>query len=130
MLNMGRNFCFVNISAKNGSRALTKIMHMCLIKFHQNVQFGGDPDLDPDLTIKKPVKSRPSLKGDRGVIFEDIALSFGLSGLNHNLSNISNVFSFLICRSLTISDETRVKSDPEENLQSHLSRKRLEIEQK
>ena len=120
MLNMGSNFCFVNISAKNGSRALKKIMHMCLIKVHQNIKCCDDPDHDPDLTIKKPVKSRPSLKGDRGVIFEDIALSFGLSGPNHNLSNISNVFSFLICRSLTISDETRVKSDPEENLQSHL----------
>ena len=105
-------------------------MHMCLIKVHQNIQFGGDPDLDPDLTIKKPLKSWPSLKGDRGLIFEDIALSFGLSVPKHYLSNISSVFSFLIWRSLVISAETRVKSDPEENLQSYLSRKRLEIEQK
>ena len=80
MLNMGRHFCFVNISAKNGSRALKKNMRMCLIKIHQNVQFGGDPDLDPDLTIKKPVKSRPSLKGDRGLIFGATVLSFGLNG--------------------------------------------------
>ena len=100
------------------------------VKVHQNIQFGADPDHDPDLTIKKPLKSRPFLKGDRGLIFEDIPLSFGLSMPKHNLSNISSVFSFFICRSLTISDETRVKSDPEENLQSHLSRKRLEIEQK
>ena len=85
-------------------------MHMCLIKFHQNVQFGGDPDLDPDLTIKKPVKSRPFLKGDRGLIFEDMALSFGLSVPKHNLSDISNVFSFLICRSLVISAEIEVVS--------------------
>ena len=105
-------------------------MHMCLIKVHQNIQFGNDPDHDPDLTIKKPVKSRPSLKGERGLIFEAIVLSFGLNVPKHNLSNISSVFSFQICRSLTISDETRVKSDPEENLQSHLSPKRLEIEQK
>ena len=82
------------------------------------------------MTIKKPVKSRPYLTGDRGVISEDIALSFGLSVPKHNLSNISSVFSFLIYRSLTIGDDTRVLSDPEVNLQSHLSPKRLEIGQK
>ena len=106
MLNMARQFYFINISAKNGSRALKKIMHMCLIKVHQNIQFGNDPDHDADLTIKKPVKSRPSLKGERGLIFEAIVLSFGLNVPKHNLSNISSVFSFLIYRSLTISNET------------------------
>ena len=79
-------------------------MDMYLIKVHLCVQFGDDPDHDPDLTIQKPVKNRPSLKGDRELIFAAIMIKFGRNAPKYILSNISSVFSFLICGSRAISD--------------------------
>ena len=79
-------------------------MDMYRIKVHLYVQFGDDPDRDPDLTIKKPVKNRPFLKGDRELIFAAIMIKLGMNVPKYKLSNISSVFSFLICRSPAISD--------------------------
>ena len=89
-----------------GPPAECLVRYMCLIKVHPNEQFGIDLDRDPDLRIIKSFKNMPSLKVNREVNFAHIELNFG----KDKLSNISYVFSYLICRSLTISDKIRVLS--------------------
>ena len=83
---------------------------MCLIKVHPHEQFGIHPDRDPDLRIIKPFKNMPSLKVNRELNFAHIKLKLGINVLKDKLTNISSVFSYLICRSLTISDEILVLS--------------------
>ena len=101
---------FVNFSETNDTRGLKKFRYMCLIKVHPHEQFGIDPDRDPDLRIIKPFKNMPSLKVNREVNFAHIELKLGKNVPKDMLSNISFAFSFLICCSLTISDEIRVLS--------------------
>ena len=107
---MGRNFHFLNISAKNGTRALKTFRHMYLIQTHPNIKFDDDPDHNLDLMIQKHLKNLPSLKLDRGFNFAAIVFKFEIYIPKYNISNISYVFSFLICRSLAISDEIEVLS--------------------
>ena len=97
---------FVNCSKTNSSRGLKKFRHMCIIKIHPHEQFG----IDPDLRIIKPFYNMPSLKVDRELNFSPIELKLGMNLPKDNLSNISSVFSFLICRSLAISDGMLVLS--------------------
>ena len=100
----------LQISQTNDSRGLNKFRYMCLIKVHPNEQFGIDPYRDPDLRIIKPFKNIPSLKVNRELNFVHIELNLDINVPRDKLSNISSVFSYLICRSLTISDEIRVLS--------------------
>ena len=101
---------FVNCSKTNSSRGLKKFRHMGIIKIHPHEQFGIDPDHDPDLRIKKLFYNMPSLKVDCKLNFSPIELKLGVNLPKDNLLNISSVFSFLICRSLAISDGMLVLS--------------------
>ena len=101
---------FANFSETNDSRGLKKFRYMCLIKVHPHEQFGIVLDRDPDLRVIKPFKNIPSLKVNRELNFAHIELNLGINVPKDKLSNISSVFSYLICHSLTISDEIQVLS--------------------
>ena len=83
---------------------------MRLIKVHPHEQFGIDPDHYPHPRIIKPFQNMPSLKVNCELNFAHIELKLGMNVPKDMLSNISSVFSYLICHSLTISDEIRVLS--------------------
>ena len=97
---------FANFSETNDSRGLKNFRYMRLMQVHPHEQYG----IDPDLRVIKPFKNIPSLKVNRELNFAHIELKLGMNVPKDKLSNISFVFSYLICRSLTISDEIRVLS--------------------
>ena len=73
---------------------------------HPHEQFG----IGPDLKIIKPFKNVPSLKVNHELSFAHIEFKLGMNVPKDKLSNISSIFSYLICRSLTISDKIWVLS--------------------
>ena len=78
MLNMGRNFCFVNISVKSGSRDLKKILHMHLMKANPHEKFRDDLDHDPDQKIQKLPKIRHFKKSYNSKSTPQNFIKFGL----------------------------------------------------
>ena len=63
---------------------------------YRAVEFGQDPDPDPDLRVKKRFKNPPSLKLIPDLIFGVIVLKLSVRAPRAILFNISNVFFYAI----------------------------------
>ena len=71
---------------------LARYLHPTLV--YRAVQFGQDPDPDPDLRVKKRFKNPPSLKLIPDLIFGVIVLKLSVKVPQTILFNISNVFVY------------------------------------